>query len=393
MSKSIEELSLILSNSLCIEHCVGDWNNVVKASNSNSELDQHYTILLLIDYQHLYYHIGFAIDKYNVSMVPQIDQIRTKINRIVETSYKNGLSSIHYTGKIFGVCNCIEIDGLLEIEKFNTSGLSLSIYTIDDERLAIKVPVVYFTPANLFTLGKQQKDIEIIYTSHDYTIWSEKDGTVGFAVQMSVINGVTKNIEKQKMLGEITPLRNELKMYTHSKRQKKKSADILATAIKDTFEDNLDIAKESIRNAIIQFKKESSLIKSIDALAIYSVFLISLSLIITFTEIWFTFSLIQILFWALAGSSLSTFVPFIFIPNIAHYSKFEFLVEIIIRIVLGLFSGIILFLGIKANIFLGMLNQTDDSFLVSLLAIAVGYSQKFLPNILNKIVDKKLDIA
>ncbi len=61
-----------------------------------------------------------------------------------------------------------------------------------------------------------------------------------------------------------------------------------------------------------------------------------------------------------------------------------------IRILIAMFSGLIIFVLIKSELLLPKLNSPDNFYVVSLLAIAAGFSESLVPNLLNRVETEKL---
>ena len=59
------------------------------------------------------------------------------------------------------------------------------------------------------------------------------------------------------------------------------------------------------------------------------------------------------------------------------------------RILIAMFSGLIMFVLIKSELILSVFNNTDNIYVVYLLAIVAGFSESFIPNLLTKIENKE----
>jgi len=380
--KSIEEMGLMLGSSLVIQECVGDWKNSVRIGEENCP----YSILLLLDYNHLYFHIGISIAKYNVSLVGEIKNIVDKAFFLAQKVNKQRLGgkTIHFTGKVFVITNEANVELQDEEISFKGNNLSLTVYVIANEKLVIKSPNFVFTPAEFYAQKEPIKETSILYKSSDYMIYEEDDHTVTYLLSMSYPSGYEKQIERQKDIGKLTPYKQDLDKYSVTNNQKKKNVSVLALSLRDTFEGSLQTAIESLNKMKDQRKEEN-----ITRISVYSIIIgiLILSSIFVLMNTFLISQKIYLTFIAsgVFGSILSIYFPFTFIPSIAHYSSPRIIVELILRFIIGGASGFIVYLAIKANILLGVVDSMNNQYLTLIVTIAAGWSQKFIPKLLERI--------
>jgi len=62
------------------------------------------------------------------------------------------------------------------------------------------------------------------------------------------------------------------------------------------------------------------------------------------------------------------------------------------RILISMFSGLIIYVLIKSELILPSLNNEENIYIVCILAIAAGFSESMIPNLLKKIEDEKTKI-
>ena len=379
---NLMNMSMKLSSSFCITETVGDWKNYYTNNNIKNE---NYILTYLIDYQHLFFHISIAIENIDQDFSSEIFSIMNKTKKAIidiQNSKLNG-KTLHFTGKIFIITNTKNIDFTDLTDRFSQKSLSLTIYNIEEENLKIISPIISYTPVEEYTKVRQRGEEKVVFSSPNYTITESDDGGVSYSLHVMIDkNNTQKYLEE---LSELSPYRYKLNRLLHNTKLKKEYANVFSSAIKDVFENNLESAKQILQINHDKLYKKSILKNSLIAFATSIIFISILFLILHKLSICNQLEMSILL--STLGSFISFYIPLQYIKNSGYDQWYEFIFETIIRLFIGVFSGIILYLVVKSNFLLGMLNDNINAYY--LIALISGWSEKLIPKILSN-VEKKI---
>jgi len=382
----VMELSTKLSSTFCTPEVIGDWQNQYDNKQPNGTgIKQNYTITFLVDYIHLYFHLGIAIEEIDLDFSKEIPKIMKKTDKYIldiQNSKLNG-EKLFFTRKIFIMTNTDDLDYSTMDDRFTSLGLSLTVYNPDNEKLKIVSPVVSFTPVHEYEKEIQNGKKTIIYSSANYSIYEDNDGGVSYQYHVRFSNEDTSDAVILKDLSDLSPYRDRLYNLIHSKKMKKSYTKVYGSAIKDVFEGKQKAAIESLKIAHDRLYKQKTLRNAVICIFVGIILLSVISMLNNFALI-NEEKLGNVLFFSTLGSFISLFMPLTFIKSSGYYYWYEITLEIIIRFIIGIFSGVIVFLLVKSNIILGVLDL-NNPYMLYLVALVGGWSEKFLPNILNKV--------
>ncbi len=222
----------------------------------------------------------------------------------------------------------------------------------------------------------------------DFLIFEgEKSGEVTVA---------TDNVELRKRCSDISTKISVISEYLITKKEKKKFVDQIGLAYVEAIEGNL---KEA--NNICD--------KLLDRIEIYKIgigrfyYLLS-CLSVVFIALIFSFFLKKYKF-------IPEIIPHFFIMAYASIGGFLSVAKDIkkiqidstdfgwfqvvygaVRIIISMFSGLIVYVLIKSEIILPTLTINDNVFVICLFAIAAGFSESMIPNLLKKVEKEKTSI-
>lgn len=193
----------------------------------------------------------------------------------------------------------------------------------------------------------------------------------------------------RKRVSEISPKISVITEYLETKREKKKFVDQIGLAYVEAIENNIENAQK-ICNRII------------DRIEIYKVnigrfyYLVSclsivvLNLVISFFLKKYSF-IPEIIphFYIMTYASIGGFVSIAkdikkIQIDASDFGLFQFFYGVI-RILISMFSGLIIYVLIRSELILPELSKQENIFVICVLAVVAGFSETFLPNLLQKI--------
>lgn len=383
----IMELGQKLIFSFSIHEAVGDWRNEYKYNDGGEVKSEPYYIWLLLDCDHLFFHIGISINTLHDEFSTQFESIIQKSLELAKNKSKLELNSavLHFTAKIFIICNEVKTDAVKMKDAFLKKGISLTVYKNDDPHIKIVSEVFKFIPSSMYEDDViKQKKVNYVLTPN-YSIWKHEDGTVSFQFQVIQHSDINTNRDRISDLSALSPYRYKVYQMLHSKKEKLKVQDRICSAIQDTFEGHKDEAIESLKQLDTELQVDR-FYRNIGYTIIIGIVYGILELILFF----FLKSnfFVKVALFGTIGSFLSLFVPLNYFKKTITYTKMQLIIEIIIRLIIGMTSGIVIGIAIKANIILGVFNNIGNDYLICLFAIASGFSEKFLPNFMKSIEEK-----
>ena len=97
--------------------------------------------------------------------------------------------------------------------------------------------------------------------------------------------------------------------------------------------------------------------------------------------------------WAIAGACLSIILRSGNLQHASYAGKWLHFVDSGCRLIGGFITGQIIYLGIKSGILFSSLVENNNSqYIICLLALLAGASERFAPSIITKIVDKYSEV-
>lgn len=170
---------------------------------------------------------------------------------------------------------------------------------------------------------------------------------------------------------------------------------IVGEAIVNCLERNFDgsteilsLADEFRTDRVIEKSREWYLISTtvLSAIFIFIVILINAKNISIWNEL---LPYINIGSWAIAGACLSIILRSGNLQHASYAGKWLHFVDSGCRLIGGFITGQIIYLGIKSGILFSNLATSNNSeYMVCLLALLAGASERFAPSIITKMVDK-----
>jgi hypothetical protein len=387
------DLTQMLRASLNIPYAVGDWNNIFTYTKDGIVQNESYNYLILLDYDHLFFHIGIGINELNSDFSIEIDKLMTKISHQVENISKKDLHGviIHFTGKIFIATNKASVD-LENMKKiFLSRGFSLTVYEIENAKLKVVSEKNIYVPSDYYSDDVIDKKKKVFFRSGNYTIWEHDDGGISYSFHVMQQSDIQTNKEIHASLSLLSPYRDRIDSLVHSKKKERKIRRAECSAIKDTFEGHV---KEAI-DSLSQLEKKLSNTNFFNNVGFSLLLGFSLlGLLVAIRSLLYVND-IQILdsaLWGTIGSFLSIFIPLEYFKKTISYTKMQLSVEVLVRLLTGTVSGLIIYIAIKSNLILGIFNNFENVYVLYLVSMASGWSEKFIPRFMSD-VETKIIIA
>lgn len=173
--------------------------------------------------------------------------------------------------------------------------------------------------------------------------------------------------------------------------------NIVGEAIVNCLERNYDSSIEILKQAD-EFRIDRVIEKSrgwyLSYSVILSVILISIVLLINIKNIAILDNMlpyIDVGAWAIAGACLSIILRSGHLQHASYAGKQLHFIESGCRLLAGFISGQIVYVGIKSGIlFSGLVTPNNSQYVISLLALLAGASERFAPSIITKIEESTL---
>lgn len=381
--KSETELSMILSSSFHLDKTIGDWQNSIPYKDETGETRDSFSITYLLDYQHLYFHLGISIKQLRGDFSQEIIKIWEKIRYYSSNISKKELNGIplRFTGLVFLITNECSIDKNEIKSVFEKHRLFLTIYELKSDRLEIVSEVTKFDSSIFFENDIIELQKKVAVNRPGYVIWEHESGMISYSFHMQFnLNEEVKN-KCLKNLSEITVLKQETIDLLNTKKLRKNNNHILIEAMTEAFEDNVEKAKDLLINFNDKIRKKL-LIRNI-VLSIIP-FCISGLIFLIVEELWSPLNpeYIYVGFLGVIGSLLSILMKRSFFIKLEKLKPIEVIVEAFIKALIGFLSGVIINLAINLNLILGIAERIESKLLIGFLA---GWSERFFPNIIGKI--------
>lgn len=233
------------------------------------------------------------------------------------------------------------------------------------------------------------KVTNIYYRSNNFVIYeTDKSGNIVHS---------TSDIDIKCTI-ELHPLLIQIDSLLTSRKERRKYASTVAVAYADCFRGIPESGKNLLQNlipAIQKYKKlKSRLGYMLSALSFVVLNIILCTLINT---VWLESlnKYLIILFTIGTFGSLGGLISILIkIPKLEldiEGTTFLQVLDGFSRIFLSMISSIIIFVLIKSNIFLGIINDINDNNVYYAFAIVSGFSETFIPDIIKSIEKDKLD--
>lgn len=243
-----------------------------------------------------------------------------------------------------------------------------------------------FKKGQIVSLGKITK----IYTrSSKFVIYETNDsGNVAY-----YLNDDTKT----EHISELKPLIIEIDSLTQTIREKKKYAQRKSAALVECFYDRPEAAKKVLKSLIVGIKEDrtlkSRLIYVVSAL-IFVILNLFIALIIN-TSLKSKLHEQFILFFTIAtfgslGGLISILIKNVKLNLDIQGNKTIQIIDSCSRIFLSMISSIIIYVFIKSNIILGIVNDLNNIYVIYSFAIIAGFSETFIPELINKTEESNL---
>jgi len=380
------EIILQMSKSLCIHESIGSWDNTINYyDDEGEEKEVQYSIQVFADYIHAVYHIGIGIDVLPPNFGQYADYIKNEAASIANKISKAKLNSVQlwFSGVVLiGTDKILANSSKIEKE-FRQHGMCIRVYDTKSDNLPAIIPKIQLTPDILydqeFIKGKKQ----ILFNTPEYTIWENKDGSLNYALHMRLKNRFSKKSSILTDLSQLSPFRENVKQYLHSKYDRRRVVGGVASSLKDGLEGNIDSAKTTLvkvkekarRHALSKVKFITFFVCSI----IIGIGIIGLQLISGESE-----PILVAAIWGMIGAAMSYWVPSSRLTELATFSGPQTFADILIRMIIGAVSGAVVVFAIQSKILLGFID-VESGGPVYLIALVAGWSERILPKIFGRV--------
>lgn len=199
----------------------------------------------------------------------------------------------------------------------------------------------------------------------------------------------TDNPELRKRCSEISPLVSVITGYLSTIRDKQKYADQIGLAYSEAIEGNIESAKKICNDSIENIELlKSNIGRFYYLLSCLTVVIIALLLSYLLKKYKFIPEIIP-QFYIMTYASIGGFLAVAKDIKKIHVSASDFgwfqIFYGATRILISMFSGLIIYVLIKSELIFPDLNKQENIFVICILAVVAGFSETFLPNLLKKI--------
>jgi hypothetical protein len=203
---------------------------------------------------------------------------------------------------------------------------------------------------------------------------------------------VTVATDKQdlrKRVSEIGPKISLITEYLYSKKEKKKFVDQIGLAYSEAIEDNLANAGKICDKLITRIELyKNNIGRFYYLLSCLSIVLISITISFFLKKYNFIPEILPhfyIMTYASIGGFLSVAKDIKKIQiDSSDFGWFQFIYGSV-RILISMFSGLVIYILIRSELIFPELNRQENIFVICVLAVVAGFSETFLPNLLQKI--------
>ncbi len=384
------EIILQMGASLCINESIGKWDNYIKYSDgAGNETVHQYSIQVFADYVHAFYHIGIGIDVLANGFETHAKYIKDRAETIAMNVSVNKLNSVpmHFSGLILIGSDSIKIEEHRLCESFNKLGMAIRVYDTKSSQMPAVIPELIISPEIKYS-GKLGNS-EIVYQTPDYMVWIEEDGTVGYALQMRLRERFRDERTVLSDLSKLSPYRENISQYLHSKQDRRKISNAMTTALRDGLEGRIDDAIETLKKIENRASKnainKSKILVLMTSLSFIGVLLTIMLLTVGFDNARFVAPV-----WGMIGAALALWMPASRLDYLARYSFSQAFVDVLVRLIIGAIAGIVVVFLIESQILFGFVD-VEAGGLVYLVAMVVGWSERLLPELFSKLEDNIIE--
>ena len=205
----------------------------------------------------------------------------------------------------------------------------------------------------------------------------------------------TDNPELRKRCSQISPRISIITGYLITKGEKRKFVDQIGLAYTESIEGNIENAKricDKLISRIELYKKNiGRLFYLLSCLGVVVIGLIISYFLKRYRFIPEIIPHFFIMTYASIGGFLSVAKDIKKIQiDSSDFGWFQFIYGAI-RILISMFSGLIIYVLIKSELILPKLNEPDNIYVICLIAIVAGFSETFIPNLLKKIENERIN--
>lgn len=203
----------------------------------------------------------------------------------------------------------------------------------------------------------------------------------------------TENLELKRRCSEISPKISIITEYLISKREKKKFVDRIGLAYCEAIEGNIENANKICDKIIDRIELYKSNIGRFYYL-ITCLGMVVIALVISYLLKKYKF-IPEIIphFYIMTYASIGGFLSIAKDIKKIHIDSSDFgwfqAFYGATRILISMFSGLIIYVLVKSEQVLPNLNSQDNIYIVCILAIAAGFSETLIPNLLKRIEDER----
>lgn len=383
------DLSMKLNSSFPVRDVVCDSNNQYRYKDeSGNDRTDNYLISYVIDYKHMFFHISIAVNYLCDDFIGEFDNIFYKANAHI-ANVKSAIlekGELHFTGKVF-IITSAKLDGCENlVELFKQKHISLNIYNFTDDDLELVSPEVIYIPAHNFEREVMSGDKTLLFSSADYNIFKDDSGEVTYMYHAKIFGSGTSNVDRLNDLSLLSPEKDEFKSLITTKKLKEKHSIVYATALRDTFEGHLDVAKKSLKMAADSIYKSNVVTNVIIALSLYALALFAFCLLRNEVSNLMN-GLGNVLTFSVLGGAFSLFSTFSYFKQSGTHTKVELLADLVVKILVSAVSGMLVFFIVKSNLAFGFVNA-GSVHLLYILAFLSGWSEKLIVNLLSSLESK-----
>lgn len=383
------EIILKMGATLCIQESIGRWDNSVKYFDSDgNEKVQQYSIQVFADYQHAFYHLGIGIKTLSNGFEMHASHIRRVGEKIAADVSIRKLASapMHFSGLVLIGADLIDINAQALIQEFASLGMAIRVYDTSVIDMPAVVPQIVLTPEDAYS--EKLKNCVIHYQTPDYIVWEDADGALSYALQMRLRERFQNEQLVLEDMSRLSPFRENVKRYIHSKKDRKKIANGMASTLRDALEGKLDDAITTLQKLETVAKRNSlSRAKAITLFASFGFVGLTLGTLLVTNGLDNPKLVAPV--WGMIGAMLALWMPSSRLNYLAEYPWFQVIIEIVVRFSVGAIGGFVVLLLVESKVLLGFVD-TESGGLIYVLSILAGWSERFLPKVFGQFEKKIL---
>ncbi|RTZ15323.1 hypothetical protein EJ063_12750 [Vibrio aquaticus] len=356
-----------------------------KFLSNDEEVSSPYRVAIVVDIQHMMYHMVIAAQEIDDNFYSEYHQIKPIIDTIAADYSRSRLHDepLAFTNIVFTIADKIHGDRNRLAESFSSvHNVKFRGYLSETKTLNLVSPKIKYVPAETYDESLASGDRKLVVNSANYQIYLSSKGKISTCYH-AMNSSINHNLDAHKDLEQLQSLRDELETYTHSDKERNEYSDIVVNAVVDAFKGDVEQAKGRLKGQIAHQieKKESRNL-------ILTIVLFSIAILATFiTSINPNSEDYQFVLRVICSSTLGglffSLIDKQLVKQCAHLKITHFLSEVSVKLIVSIICGFILTVLTQANLVMGKF--ADDLWIMLGLSFVAGWSQTLVPNLLSRV--------